>query len=226
MIATIVKKDFLTNLVSPRFAIGFVLCLVLIPFSILINISSFQDRSAQYRLDRNAAEKAATEVRVYSALLPQHELRANLQIKRLQAEKGVRDAYYQAMFRQFERTRLVTALSPVSTFEYLAEAVTGGGYLRFRKVWGDMHVYQGQLLNFFKSLDAADKDSPHWYNPHEDISTTRKPVAFEKVPQFEERPLAFADRVGSALRYLVINIFMAGAVFFLSFILFVRYDVR
>ena len=71
MIATLVRKDFLTNLVSPRFAIGFVLCLVLIPFSILINISGFQDRTAQYRLDRDAAEKAATEVRVYSALRPE-----------------------------------------------------------------------------------------------------------------------------------------------------------
>jgi ABC-type transport system involved in multi-copper enzyme maturation permease subunit len=71
MIATIVKKDFLTNLVSPRFAIGFVLCLVLIPFSILINISTFRDRSAQYRLDRDAAEKATAEVRVYSTLRPE-----------------------------------------------------------------------------------------------------------------------------------------------------------
>ena len=71
MIATLVKKDFLTNLVSPRFTIGFVLCLVLIPFSILINISNFQDRTAQYRLDRDAAEKAASEVRVYSALRPE-----------------------------------------------------------------------------------------------------------------------------------------------------------
>ncbi len=42
MIATLVKKDFLTNLVSPRFAIGFVLCLVLIPFSILINIRNYR----------------------------------------------------------------------------------------------------------------------------------------------------------------------------------------
>lgn len=158
--------------------------------------------------------------------LPQHELRANLQMKRLQAEKGIRDAYYQTMFRQFERTRLATALSPVSLFEYLTEAVTGGGYLRFRKAWGDMRVYQAQFLSFFKALDAADKDSPHWYNPNENVSTTRKPVAFEKIPQFEERPLALADRAGPALRYLVINIFMAGAVFFLTFVLFVRYDAR
>jgi ABC-type transport system involved in multi-copper enzyme maturation permease subunit len=158
--------------------------------------------------------------------LPQHELRANLQMKRLLAEKGIRDAHYRAMFGQFERTRLATSLSPVSVFEYLAEAAAGGGYLRFRKAWDDMRIYQAQFLNFFKALDAADKDSPHWYNPNEDVSTTRKPVAFEKVPQFEERPLSFADRLGPALKYLIINIFALTAVYFLAFVLFVRYDVR
>jgi ABC-type transport system involved in multi-copper enzyme maturation permease subunit len=71
MIAHIAKKDFLTNLVSARFVIGFVLCLVLIPFSILINISGFRERSAQYRIDRQAAEKATAEVRVYSMLRPE-----------------------------------------------------------------------------------------------------------------------------------------------------------
>ncbi len=158
--------------------------------------------------------------------LPQHELRANLQMKRLRAEKGIRDAYYQTMFRQFERTRFVTAFSPVSLFEVLTEAVAGGGYLRFRKAWDDMHVYQGQLLSFFKALDAADKDSPHWYNPNENVSTTRKAVAFERVPQFEERPLALAGRALPGLKYLIINVFMAGAVFLLAFVGFVRYDVR
>ncbi len=71
MIATIVKKDFLTNLVSPRFIIGFVLCLVLIPFSILPNISSFRERAAQYRIDRAAADRSSAEVRVYSTLRPE-----------------------------------------------------------------------------------------------------------------------------------------------------------
>jgi ABC-type transport system involved in multi-copper enzyme maturation permease subunit len=158
--------------------------------------------------------------------LPQHELRANLQMKRLIADKSIRDAYYQAMFNQYERTRLVTSLSPVSVFEYLAEAAAGGGYLRFRKTWGDMHIYQAQLLNFFKTLDAADKASPHWYNPVENVSTTRKPVAFEKVPQFEERPLSFTDRAAPALKYLLVNVFVLSAVYFLAFVLFVRYDVR
>ena len=158
--------------------------------------------------------------------LPQHRLRAELQMKRLEAEKGIRDDYYRAMFHQFERTRLVAALSPVALFEDLTEAVTGGGYLRFRKAWQDARVYQEQLLAFFKGLDAADKDSPHWFNPNENVSTTRKPVAFEKVPQFVERPPSFADRVGPALKALVLNVFVLSAVYFLAFVLFVRYDVR
>jgi hypothetical protein len=120
----------------------------------------------------------------------------------------------------------MTAVSPVSLFEYLTEAVAGGGYLRFRKAWEDMRIYQEQFLSFFKALDAADKDSPHWFNPNENVSTTRKPVALEKVPQFEERPMPLAARVGPALKYLLINFFMLSAIYFLTFILFVRYDAR
>lgn len=158
--------------------------------------------------------------------LPQHELRANLQRKLLDAEKSIRDAYVQNMFRQFERTRVLTAVSPVSVFQYLTETVVGGGYPRVRKVWDDLHVYQGRFLAFFKVLDAQDPKSPHWYNPREAVSTTRKPVAFDTVPQFAERSMSFAERLKPALVYLVINVIYACAVFLLSFVLFVRYDVR
>jgi hypothetical protein len=158
--------------------------------------------------------------------LPQHKLRADLQMKLLLSEKSIRDDHYQAMFRQFEKTRLATAVSPVSLFGYMTEAVVGGGYVRFQNVWKDLHVYQSQFLNFFKALDAADSDSPHWFNPNEDVSTTRKPVAFERVPQFEERAVSFADRIAPALKYLVITIFYGCAVFLATYVLFVRYDVR
>lgn len=71
MIFQIAKKDFLNNLLSARFIIGFILCLVLIPFSILININDYRDQTNQYRLDRAAADKNIKEVRVYSALRPE-----------------------------------------------------------------------------------------------------------------------------------------------------------
>jgi ABC-type transport system involved in multi-copper enzyme maturation permease subunit len=158
--------------------------------------------------------------------LPQHELRANLQMKILVSEKQIRDAYYQSMFSQFEKTRLLTAASPMLSFEYLIEALVGGGYPRFRKAWDNLHVYQGQFLAFFKNLDAQDPKSPHWYNPNGTVSTTRLPVAFETVPQFSERSMTFADRAKPAAVYLVILILMTGIVYLLSYFLFVRYDVR
>jgi hypothetical protein len=46
------------------------------------------------------------------------------------------------------------------------------------------------------------------------------------VPQFEERPVPLAARVAPALRYLIINAFVLSFVYFLTFLLFVRYDVR
>lgn len=70
MVFHIAKKEFHNNLLSARFLIGFLLCLVLIPFSILINIDDYRDQLGQHKIDRDAAEKAMTEVRVYSALKP------------------------------------------------------------------------------------------------------------------------------------------------------------
>lgn len=71
MVSQIVRKEFLNNLLSARFVIGFLLCLVLIPFSILINIDDYRDQAAIYRTERDAAEKAVKEVRVYSELRPE-----------------------------------------------------------------------------------------------------------------------------------------------------------
>jgi len=71
MVAHIARKDFLSNLLSAKFAVGFVLCLVLIPFSIFINTSEVRDRTRLYRADAEAAARAVKQVRVYSALRPQ-----------------------------------------------------------------------------------------------------------------------------------------------------------
>jgi ABC-type transport system involved in multi-copper enzyme maturation permease subunit len=176
-------------------------------------------------LSKNAPP-GSWSMRYSNPFMPLHELRANLQRKRLQADKEIRDAYYRDMFRQFERARFLVALSPMADFEYLTEAVVGGGYLRFSKVWDDLHIYQEQLLAFFQALDARDANSPHWYNPNEDVSTTRKPVAFEEVPAFQEKPMSFADRLSSSFKYLIVNIVFIAVIYALSFLLFVRYDVR
>ena len=70
MFLHIARKEFHNNLLSARFVIGFLLCLVLIPFSVLIGIGDYRDQAGQYRIDRDAAEKTMKEVRVWSYLRP------------------------------------------------------------------------------------------------------------------------------------------------------------
>lgn len=155
-----------------------------------------------------------------------HELRANNQMNLMNAEKRHMDAYYQQMFRQFENTRRFTLISPIAQFDYINEAFLGGGYLRFRKNWDDLHIFQEQFLQWFKDIDAKDTESPHWYNPFEDLSTSKKPVAVDIIPQYQEQSAPFNERFQFLSGYLITMIIMIAALFGFCFYFFVKYDVR
>ena len=151
---------------------------------------------------------------------------AKLENGSLAAEMRIRRDWYNQMFRQYERTRLITALSPISIFEYLCEAVVGGGYLRFRKNWRDMNSFQPQFLEFVKATDAKDPESPHQLTPYSWSGGSRKPADFSDVLIFKEKAPSIHERFSHAGIYLLIMFFYTAAAFALSFVLFVRYDVR
>jgi ABC-type transport system involved in multi-copper enzyme maturation permease subunit len=71
MIWKIAKKEFLLNLVSARFIIGFLLCLFLIPFTVTVNIDDYDSRMRVYHVDKANAENSFNNVRVYSYLRPE-----------------------------------------------------------------------------------------------------------------------------------------------------------
>jgi len=70
MIWHIAKKDFLLNVISVRFIIGFLLCLLIIPFTIIVNIDDYKNQMRIYQIDRQEAEKNIKETHVYSGLRP------------------------------------------------------------------------------------------------------------------------------------------------------------
>lgn len=157
---------------------------------------------------------------------PRHELRANLQINLMNNNKKFNDAYYLQQFRQFEQTRNFTLLSPIAQFDYMNEAFLGGGYLRFQKNWNDLHIFQEQFMQWFKDIDAKDTDSPHWYNPYEDYSTSKKPVAIDQIPQYQEQIASFGQRIEFISGYLIAMIVTIAVLFMACFYFFTRYDVR
>ncbi|MCE5249213.1 ABC transporter permease subunit, partial [bacterium] len=71
MILSIAIKEFYSNLISSRFAIGFLLCLFLVPFSLFISIDDYKSQMRTYEVDRKTADKDNSSIRVYSALRPE-----------------------------------------------------------------------------------------------------------------------------------------------------------
>ncbi len=70
MILSIALKEFHNNLLTARFTIGFVLCLFLIPFSLVVNLKDYREQLKAYEIERVNVEKSY-QVRVYSALRPE-----------------------------------------------------------------------------------------------------------------------------------------------------------
>ncbi len=157
---------------------------------------------------------------------PRHEIRANMQMDFFNAYMQIYHEHSNNMLNQLENTRKLTWLSPLSIMGYGTEHLIDGGYPRFKKNWNDIQEYQETLLKIFKEIDANDEESPHWYNPYENYSTTRKPVSFEEVPKFEERVVPFEKRLKKASVYAGIIVLYAILFMMLAFGKFMKYDVR
>ncbi|MDR3141738.1 MAG: ABC transporter permease subunit [Tannerellaceae bacterium] len=70
MIRLIAKKDFLLNLLSVRFIIGFVLCLVIIPFTVTVSVDDYLARVRIYEIEQKKADDGMKKARVWSAVRP------------------------------------------------------------------------------------------------------------------------------------------------------------
>jgi ABC-type transport system involved in multi-copper enzyme maturation permease subunit len=190
-----------------------------------IDVVNEREAKAAEALNRDAPPgswNSSTE----QPFIPEHKLRAAIQTKLLMSDKQIKDAYYNDMIRQYKKVELLTCVSPVCMFEYMSEGVVGGGYIKFQKYWDDLHIYQSQLLTFFKEMDAKDPESPHWYNPWEDYSTSKKPVDFNKVPLFIERSPSFSMRFHAIVKFFIFFVIYTSAMFFISYTRFKKYDVR
>jgi ABC-type transport system involved in multi-copper enzyme maturation permease subunit len=70
MIWHIAKKEFRINLISARFIIALLLCLLLIPVTMIVSVDSFKNQYRSYQVAKGEAEKEQKNWRVYSAVKP------------------------------------------------------------------------------------------------------------------------------------------------------------
>ncbi len=69
MILRIALKEWFQNIVTPRFITGFLLCVLLIPFSIVISINEYKSKVNVYESEQKQAEKE-NQAKVYSGYRP------------------------------------------------------------------------------------------------------------------------------------------------------------
>jgi ABC-type transport system involved in multi-copper enzyme maturation permease subunit len=158
--------------------------------------------------------------------MPKHKIRANMQMDFMLGEKKIKDDWYESQFSQFQNTCKLSLISPMFVFQMGEESILNGGFQRFQKNWNDLHTYQAQFQDWFKAFDAKDEKSPHWFNPYEDYSTSKLKVNIDEVPVFTERTVSFTDRLVEGGLYIALLLVYMAILFFVSFLLLIRYDVR
>jgi ABC-type transport system involved in multi-copper enzyme maturation permease subunit len=196
----------------------------------LFRIKSSETVQEEVKSTKDAINKAAPEgswsENGNNLFFPRHELRARNQTNLMNAEKQIRDAWYNSQFRQYEKASMFTYLSPISLFGNVNESLIGNGYPRFIKNWEDLHTYQNQYLNWFKAIDSKDSKSPHWYNPFDYCSTSPGKVKFENIPLYTESLMTVPQRLMSALSGIALMLFYSFVLIGATLALFNRYDVR
>lgn len=157
---------------------------------------------------------------------PYHERRAALLMKKKELRETSYLEYYERLMRQFEGIRRLTLLSPVVQYERAMEALLGGGYLRFLRNWEELRIFRQEFLVWFKEKDAADPDSPHWYNPYEDTSTSKKAFDLSEAPRYQEKTVPIARRLSLIGGYMLVTVLFIGVLAWAGFRLLEKYDVR
>jgi ABC-type transport system involved in multi-copper enzyme maturation permease subunit len=70
MIWHIAKKEFLLNLISSRFNIALLLCLLLIPVTMIVSVDNYRNQARAFEVAKESADREQKGWRVYSAVRP------------------------------------------------------------------------------------------------------------------------------------------------------------
>lgn len=155
-----------------------------------------------------------------------HKERAKLFTKINDSYKHHFNAYATGTFQQYEKTLNALKLSPYNLYQQINEQWLDAGYTRFKKNWEAMKVFQKEYEEWFKAEDAKDSLSPHWYNPIENLSTSRKKIPGTEFPDYAEPAVSYSQRSLSIVKYVLIVSYMGFFLLIISIFAFNKYDVR
>jgi ABC-type transport system involved in multi-copper enzyme maturation permease subunit len=157
--------------------------------------------------------------------------RAQYSVEGTEAVNRVVDAHHERMMAQAEAGRRFTCTSPAVIYRRVCEIIACTGIDRSRSLYRQIRIYQQSLRGFIVSEDRSDPDSLHLLfddapRASEWTTISHKAVSFEAVPKFLERDLAFGESLRLAVWDLGLLALFNLVFFALSFVAFMKYDVR
>jgi len=139
------------------------------------------------------------------------------------------NSYRKNIIAQTNTGITLTKISPFGVFRFFGENLSDKGFTGYEKFYYQFTNYHDVYKNFIEEKDAADKESYHliWNElTHARTFMSNKKVAYNEIPQFQEQALTFKKALKKTQWDITILFCWCIVLFYLSFITFVKYDVR
>ncbi len=139
------------------------------------------------------------------------------------------DSYMNQIMAQAKAGRRFTQISPTAIYQSASETIAGTGVYQFWNLYQQLKRYQKTLKEFVLSADELDPESYHALFDRQGDGRpyiSQKPVDFSAVLYFQEQELSLGESLKLAIWDIGLLALFNLGFFAVSFVSFLRYDVR
>ena len=136
------------------------------------------------------------------------------------------DDYIQQLRYQVRRAQGIMRVSPTVLYRVAGEDVMGTGLSQFEYFYQSVRRYGDSLREFILQKDATDTRSPHLLNAWHRNTISQIPVDFNTIPRFYLRPPPLRAGLPLIIRSSGVLLLLTVLLFSVTYVAFLRYDVR
>ena len=138
--------------------------------------------------------------------------------------------YHNMQISQTNRAIEISKFSPFGLFRFLNDKISGNNFHGYVHFFKQAKNYQSTFQDYVVGKDNADPESHHLYwNDFSEFYKnfmSRQQVKPDEVPQFTIQPQTFRELVADSIGDIAILCFWMIGLFVLTFVAFIKYDVR
>lgn len=149
----------------------------------------------------------------------------------------VQQQYLGGLVKQKHLASTLVQVSPITVYESLMSALSGTDLVNFEYYRNRVKLHTNEVIEYIRSK-TENFSSPAYFTPskEEDFEEWRKdsdrkleqtpPLNLQDLPQFSCGPESFAKALRRTFPNITLLIFINALFFTLSFVAFLKYDVR